>query len=377
MSHRHINPDIGLLKAARWNMTMAIDQQQRQFGALNPLNFDNLPPNYSTQFTNPWQSSAAPQQNLYSSSSHNMHQNLGMDMKSEPSRLSNNLPVPSYMSHTSAPPPSSSLPTGYPQQDMMLGRDVMPSRLPIGSTYANGVSYSTAAPSHSTYANSSPFDSQNYASAQPRQSYIPQHQPYPDTRRLSQPSVSSSYVVNPDVNRHYRQRSLVDIDHRGMSADAARDYGDVIDASRGMIAMSQDATPRNIYGPAGGRDSYGFPPTHSSRSSISSTGTYPQYFGGSMDSSVSDYSNTGSDIESVSSRTLPRPSGFLSTSIPPAPASMMGQFSSKVSSSAQKKHKCKVCDKRFTRPSSLQTHMYSHTGEKRKSIHLSDQKSIH
>jgi uncharacterized Zn-finger protein len=45
---------------------------------------------------------------------------------------------------------------------------------------------------------------------------------------------------------------------------------------------------------------------------------------------------------------------------------MMGSFSSRVSSSAQKKHKCKVCDKRFTRPSSLQTHMYSHTGEKRK-----------
>jgi len=43
---------------------------------------------------------------------------------------------------------------------------------------------------------------------------------------------------------------------------------------------------------------------------------------------------------------------------------MMGQFSSKVSSSTQKKHKCKVCDKRFTRPSSLQTHIYSHTGEK-------------
>jgi uncharacterized Zn-finger protein len=51
--------------------------------------------------------------------------------------------------------------------------------------------------------------------------------------------------------------------------------------------------------------------------------------------------------------------------MPPAPQSMMGQFSSKVSSSSQKKHKCKICDKRFTRPSSLQTHMYSHTGEKR------------
>lgn len=52
---------------------------------------------------------------------------------------------------------------------------------------------------------------------------------------------------------------------------------------------------------------------------------------------------------------------------------MMGQFSSKVSSSSQKKHKCKICDKRFTRPSSLQTHMYSHTGEKRKLNAIHDQ----
>ena len=41
----------------------------------------------------------------------------------------------------------------------------------------------------------------------------------------------------------------------------------------------------------------------------------------------------------------------------------MGQFNS-VSSSTEKKHRCKVCDKAFTRQSSLQTHMYSHTGEK-------------
>lgn len=133
--------------------------------------------------------------------------------------------------------------------------------------------------------------------------------------------------------------------------------------------MSQNTTPRNIYGGQGrtGRgsgDSYGFPATHSTSSSISSSGNYQSYFGGSMDSSVSDYSNAGSDIESVSSRTLPRPSGLLNGGVPPAPQSMMGQFSSKVSSSTQKKHKCKVCDKRFTRPSSLQTHMYSHTGEK-------------
>ena len=47
-----------------------------------------------------------------------------------------------------------------------------------------------------------------------------------------------------------------------------------------------------------------------------------------------------------------------------SPQSMMGQFNTKVSFNTQKKHKCKVCDKRFARPSSLQTHMYSHTGEK-------------
>lgn len=33
---------------------------------------------------------------------------------------------------------------------------------------------------------------------------------------------------------------------------------------------------------------------------------------------------------------------------------------------SRKKHKCNFCGKRFTRPSSLQAHMYSHTGEKRK-----------
>jgi uncharacterized Zn-finger protein len=160
-----------------------------------------------------------------------------------------------------------------------------------------------------------------------------------------------------------------------MSAESTRTFGDAIDASRGMIAMSQNTTPRNIYGPGsrtgrGSGDSYGFPATHSTSSSISSNGNYQSCFGGSMDSSVSDYSGAGSDMESVSSRTLPRPSGLLGGSTPPAPQSMMSQFNSKVSSSTQKKHKCKVCDKRFTRPSSLQTHIYSHTGEKRKLLSL-------
>ena len=139
-----------------------------------------------------------------------------------------------------------------------------------------------------------------------------------------------------------------------------------------MIAMSQDLTtptPKNIYGSRSDRssaDSYGFPPAHSPHSSISSTSTYPSYYNSSVDaSSASDYGSQSDSMESMSSRTLPRPSGLMNSVQPPAPQSMMSQFNSKISSSTQKKHKCKVCDKRFTRPSSLQTHMYSHTGEKR------------
>lgn len=139
-----------------------------------------------------------------------------------------------------------------------------------------------------------------------------------------------------------------------------------------MVALSQDLTPRNIYGPRGSRastDSYGFPSAHSSASSISSAGNYPYYsasVAGSVDSSVTDYSSTTSEsYDNLPSRTLPRPSSLMAGSAPPGPQSMMGQFSSKMPSNTQKKHKCKVCDKRFTRPSSLQTHMYSHTGEKR------------
>ncbi|KAG5359491.1 Zinc finger protein [Yarrowia sp. C11] len=43
---------------------------------------------------------------------------------------------------------------------------------------------------------------------------------------------------------------------------------------------------------------------------------------------------------------------------------LMNQFSSKRQFRTLKKHVCTVCGKRFTRPSSLQTHTYSHTGEK-------------
>jgi hypothetical protein len=350
---------------------MTIDNQQR-FGM-----FDHMPYSNSPHFTNPWTSSAPAQnQNLYAPS-HNQHltSNVGlgeMGKQQNASRMPNNASMGQYHSVpiSQASSGSSLLTDVYGSQDVLTTTQDMLS--PVRSTgFGNEAVYANApSPVHSNYPpTTSPYDSMGYVPAPVRSTYA---MPQVTSRRLSQPSVSSSSFLEiaDDAQRLQRQNSLIDFNDRGMQNESTRGFGDAIDASRGMIAMSQNTTPRNIYGPqgrVGGRgsgDSYGFPSTHSSSSSISSTGNYPSYFGGSVDSSVSDYSNAGSDIESVSSRTLPRPSGLLNGGIPPAPQSMMGQFSSKVSSSTQKKHKCKVCDKRFTRPSSLQTHMYSHTGEK-------------
>lgn len=350
------------------SITMAIDHQQRQFGTLS---YDHMHYFNSPHFSNPWNPSSAapPPQSLYPSS-HNMNPTLGLNtINKEPSaRLNHHVP-------TAASAGSPSLANVYGQQEMLtIPQDLMSqSRLqPVNTGYGNSLSYTSGGPSHAIYATSTPYDSMGYGAAPIRPTYSLQQQTHADnSRRLSQPSVPSTSFLTTvtEGQRHQRQNSLVDFNNRDMSAESTRDFSE-IDASRGMIAMSQNTTPRNVYGPGArnGRspvDSY-FPSTHSTNSSISSTGTYPAYFGGSVDSSVSDYSNTGSDIESASSRTLPRPSRFMGGGIPPAPSSMMGQFSSKMSSSTQKKHKCKVCDKRFTRPSSLQTHMYSHTGEKRK-----------
>jgi uncharacterized Zn-finger protein len=259
-----------------------------------------------------------------------------------------------------------------PQDLLSLNRMQTTSAAYGEPSYATATS---ASPVHATYAASpSTYDAgmSGYAPAPMRSTFA--LAPEADNRRYSQSSVPSSITssdLGTDDGLHSHRNSIVDFNHRGIQPDDRRSFADALDAGQGMLAMSQE-TPRAIYPPnnargRGSADSYGFPSTHSTSSSISSASNYSNngYYGGSMDSSVSDYSTAGSDIESsMPSRTLPRPN--LMTQPPPAPQSMMGQFSSKVSSSTQKKHKCKVCDKRFTRPSSLQTHMYSHTGEKRK-----------
>lgn len=265
-------------------------------------------------------------------------------------------------------------------QDLLSVNRLQHPTTPTTTTSSSSAAYDTstytsaASPVNATYATSpTPYEPLGYAQAQAQMRGTFALGPQDSSRRYSQQSVASSLMDPARPPDHGAGTALPRIelsnyDHRGVQPDDRRSFQEALEASHGMLSMSQE-TPRNIYDVRargrGSADSYGFPSTHSATSSVSSTG-FSGYYGGSIDGSVSDYSTTGSDIESLSGRALPRPQGLMS-SHPPAPQSMMGSFSSKVSSSTQKKHKCKVCDKRFTRPSSLQTHMYSHTGEKRES----------
>ncbi|KAJ4144864.1 hypothetical protein LMH87_003732 [Akanthomyces muscarius] len=311
-------------------MTMALDpSQQQRFGP--GLNFDYQAHAQPPAFSNPWSSASSPPQSIPAASGPGSALfNVHGGQPSLPPTMMHGKPIPgrdstgsasSMTSYGSMPlgssasshhhPSSASLGMQHdllnPNQDMLAMNRMQTSTAAFGEP-----SYATSASpvnGHFAPPASGPYEAMGYAAA-PARSH-----PFP--------------IGHDDPSRRFSQ-TLPSTENR-------RAFADALDASHGMLAMSQD-TPRNIYGGRNDRssvDSYGFPSTHSTSSSISST-----------------------DIES---RTLPR---MLGPQIPPAPQSMMGQFSSKVSSSTQKKHKCKVCDKRFTRPSSLQTHMYSHTGEK-------------
>lgn len=341
-------------------MTMTIDPNQQRFGSLNldhMSSYSNHP-----QFTNPWVSSSqAPSQSASQAmyvASHNTnpapgglpHLNLN-GLSKHPQHASRAGPAGNASLAPYGAMPVTTAPAGSPHMADIYGQQNLPSmtqdpssinRLqhPTSSAAYGDPSYTTSAsPVGGSYAPSpTPYDQLGYAPAPMRGGF--------------------ALAPDPEQARRYSQQSIQTDDRRG--------FQDALEASHGMLSMSQE-TPRNIYDVRGrGRgsaDSYGFPSAHSTNSSISSAGL-SGYYGGSVDSSVSDYSTAGSDIESLSGRTLPRPQGLMTSQAPPAPQSMMSQFSSKISSSTQKKHKCKVCDKRFTRPSSLQTHMYSHTGEK-------------
>ncbi|KAL6403529.1 hypothetical protein AUP68_12885 [Ilyonectria robusta] len=292
-------------------MTMTLDTTQQRFGP--SLNFDYSASAQPPAFSNPWSSASSPPQTAPAGGAlfvGNHHQALNPNMMAGKSSHSGRASTSSASSIASY----GSMPVANTSADLLSIN-----RMQTTSAAYGDPTYTTSASPvnpHFAPTSAAPYEAMGYAPAPVR----PPH-----------------FTLAPDAD-HARRFS-----QQGLPHDDRRSFADALDASHGMLAMSQE-TPRNIYGPRSDRssvDSYGFPSTHSTSSSISS-----------------------SDIESVNSRALPRPQGLMASQIPPAPQSMMGQFSSKVSSSTQKKHKCKVCDKRFTRPSSLQTHMYSHTGEK-------------
>jgi uncharacterized Zn-finger protein len=322
--------------------TMAIDNRQMGYDTLR------YP---APQFSNPWVSGSSGQQQMYSSS---VAPNVTAGLESSVTRPTS-IGIPYHGLPVTAPPLG---------QGITIPDGTLPTQnLPDLSQGYSGAYATSASPNNQTYApTSAPYSQVEYGSTD-RSPY-----PYQDaSRRLSVPSASAFY--ESVESQRQRQSSLVDFNRMNSQQSSRSSFSDALDASRGMVSLSQsDITPRNIYGNQGtsrsSTESYGFPSTHSAHSSISSASYGNGYYGG--EGSVTDYSSAGESVDLGNSRTLPRPTGLMGANMPPAPQSMMSQFSSKVSSSSQKKHKCKVCDKRFTRPSSLQTHMYSHTGEKRK-----------
>ncbi|KAI9726244.1 MAG: hypothetical protein M1834_009073 [Cirrosporium novae-zelandiae] len=353
-------------------MTMVAENQQRQFDGLSydPMSYHTRP-----HFNDPWTPSnpGNTASQMYQPS---LNSNLNLQSSgAKPSTVSmpySTIPVTAPSISTGANYPNSI----YTGSEMLnMSQDLLsPSRASYGTDH----SYSSTSPSPSSYVpTQSPFASVAYSQTlQQQQAQQQQQQHHHQTqqemdRHTTQPSLSSSYLSVPDDPLR-RPTSIVDIDSRSTTSShhSHPSFDDALDAGRGMVAMSQtDLTPRNIYGTRsqrGSADSYGFPSTastHSTASSVSSA-NYPYFAPGSVDSSATDYSSASEAYEPLASRTLPRPTSVMGSGLPPAPQSMMGQFNSKVAPNAQKKHKCKVCEKRFTRPSSLQTHIYSHTGEK-------------
>lgn len=317
-------------------MAMAVDSRQGQLGGLS---YDTM--RYSApHFTNPWVSAAAPSGQMYttslappvSSAGVSGYESVSHNITSRPSNAS----LPSYAQLPVSTGASMGSGTSTLHNSLYAPEpNLLHPRQSMAGAYSTSPNTTHFAPTSTPHQYSTDYKTSP--------SFYSQQLPHDQSRR-------SSFPINATQ------------DHRGS-------FNDTLDASRGMVAMSQDlTTPRNIYGSHthrdGSADSYGFPSNHSTASSISSTNTYPSYYSSSIADSATDYSSAGESMEPIANRTLPPPSAMVGAHLPPAPQSMMGQFSSKVTTSSQKKHKCKICDKRFTRPSSLQTHMYSHTGEK-------------
>lgn len=352
----------------KYILAMAVDNRQRHH-SLHHSTFGGFqPPTLgSVQFTNPW-TSASTQSHLIASSIPDVG-GLGSLVKPD-------LRSSSVSSSYQTIPTTASIPTSNPSRNMssptllshhsdFMKNDML--SFSANSAFGGDISMSgSSAPSPTAVASYSSVPSfaptLDFSTHHSRTSYPLSN----NDRRMSQPAMSNTmFLGSPVEPPRQRQNSLMEWTSRPLAQPPRstdhHQFSDTLDSARGMVAMSQAS--RQPRGRADG--SHNFYPSHSANSSISSTGSYNGYYGGgSVDSSATDYSDSAGFTPEAPRPTLPRPGPGVHSV--PVQGALMTTFSSKITSSTQKKHKCKVCDKRFTRPSSLQTHTYSHTGEKRK-----------
>jgi len=311
---------------------------------------------YGVQFSDPWGNNAARSVNPTSAPYNGM---TSTTMASQNDLSSLTKPLRQNSVSSSFEQMALNMPTSRNLSSQTIyATDLFPTSTGYGTTYAEQPSTASTTAGATNYGMNG-YGSYDHGAKQNLYSLPSSLSP---DRRLSHPSIMDSPL---DPIRQ-RQASLIDYSRPGVTSGSYTS-ADALDSARGMVAMSQNATRFSI--PHGHRTSSSassssyYPQSNSS--SISSASSYPYPYG-SMDSGATDIASI-SDMYDSSRPNLPRPVGMIHSQCLPHPsnqASMMGQFNSRVQSNTTKKHKCKVCDKRFTRPSSLQTHMYSHTGEK-------------
>ncbi|CAI4217030.1 unnamed protein product [Parascedosporium putredinis] len=185
-----------------------------------------------------------------------------------------------------------------------------------------GVSSAPGAGSNNLYVgnNHNPHQHQHHHQQQQQHHHHHHQNLAPDMGLNCMPRQHSTRASTSSVSSSASYASMpVTATSAGLQQPDRRGYPDAMDASHGLLSMSQE-TPRNIYGPGRGQrgsaDSYGFPSTHSTNSSISSASNYGSY----RESSISDYSTMGSDLDLSRTRALPRPQNMMTSQVPPAPS---------------------------------------------------------